>query len=163
MKQIQMQELTTENFRPFGRFASFLNPDGPALGQAPILFYRDLLPLGNGAALAASVTQTEPIPLVADVMEFHTQTWEAFMTLDTDSCICVAPATASAELSGDTLVAFLVPACTMIYLHPGVWHYAPYPLEGKTLHSLVILPERTYANDCVKITLPEGVTVLQEA
>lgn len=161
MKSIPMQPLALEAFRPYGRFASLTDPDGPAIGENPVAFFRDLLPLGScGQTLCASVTQAEPMDLVVELMEFHTRSWEAFMTLDTESCICVAPATADARLDAEALKAFRVPPCTMIYLHPGVWHYAPYPLGGATLHSLVLLPERAYANDCVKTSLPEGSRVM---
>jgi len=155
MKQLHLLELTSDTFLPYGRFASLLVPNGPVLGEKPIRFFRDLLPLGNGKALAASVTQVEVMPMKVETMEFHTYTWEAFLSLDSDSCICVAPATGTAELNPDTLEIFRVPSGTMIYLHPGVWHYAPFPLGRSTLHSLVILPERTYVNDCVKVTIAE--------
>lgn len=162
MKKLVMKPLSAETFLPYGRFASLTEPSGVALGLPPIRFFRDLLPLGSAQNLAASVTQTAPVDLRVDIMEFHTHTWEAFMTLDTESCICVGPATADAVVDSDSLEAFRVPPCTMIYLHPGVWHYAPYPLEGKTLHSLVLLPERTYANDCVKVALDAAQQLIIE-
>ena len=163
MKQLYMRELTTDAFLPYGRFASLSSPGGPALGESPIRFFRDLLPLGSGQALSASVTQVDAMPLTVDTMEFHTDTWEAFVSLDSDSCICVAPATASRQLDVDTLEAFRVPAGTMIYLHRGVWHYAPYPLGSPVLHSLVILPERTYANDCEKIAIADPCVIVENA
>ena len=163
MEQIHMQELTTDAFLPYGRFASLSSPSGPALGEAPIRFFRDLLPLGGGQALSASVTQVTSMPLLVDTMEFHAYTWEAFMTLDSDSCICVAPATEVEQLDLKTMEAFRIPSGTMIYLHRGVWHYAPYPLGSSILHSLVILPERTYANDCAKITISTPYEIVENS
>ena len=153
MPTLKMKPLSPQAFLPYGRYASMSDPCGPALGGAPIRFFRDLLPLGSADNLAASVTLVEPMPMVVDVLEYHSHAWEAFMMLDADACVCVGPATADQRAPLDALEAFHVPAGTMIYLHPGVWHYAPYPLGERALHSLVLLPERTYANDCVKVSV----------
>ena len=153
MKTIAVQTMTEKNFARYGRFASLTAPEGVAIGDAPIRFYRDMLPLGSGQNLFASVTTVEPMPLIVDVMEYHTTTREGFLCLDTDAYIAVAPATPDGTLSPDDIEAFFLPKGTMVYLHAGVWHYAPFPAGDTTLHSLVILPERTYANQCEKLAL----------
>ena len=163
MKTLKLKPLTMENFAVYGRFHSMTGPTGAALGVgSPIRFYRDLVPLGTAQNLAASVTEVDPIPLVVDVMEYHTNNWEGFMGLDCDSYVVVAPATGDGTFKTEDLEAFFVPKGTFIYLHPGVWHYAPFPAENMVLHSLVLLPERTYANDCEKVFLaPEEQVALE--
>lgn len=148
--EIPVKNILKSNFSVYGRYTDLLHPEGPYIGKEPVRFFRDLMPLSGKEALSLSITELTPMPLTVDVMEFHTGTGECFLTLDGDTYICVAPATAEAELREDMLEAFFVPAGTAVYLHPGVWHYAPYPAEKKVLHSLVMLPQRTYANDCVK-------------
>jgi ureidoglycolate lyase len=37
-------------------------------------------------------------------------------------------------------------------IRPGVWHHAPFVLEGAA-NVVIVLPERTYANDCVVVPL----------
>ncbi len=160
--ELKVKQLTKENFEKYGRYASMVEPDGVALGVgSPIRFYRDLLPLEGAEKLAASVTEVDPIPMVVDIMEYHTSCWEGFMGLDTDSYIAVAPATADGTLDNKDLEAFFVPQGTMVYIHPGVWHFAPYPAGDKVLHSLVLLPQRTYANDCKKVTIEGEEVVLK--
>lgn len=155
MKKLIPQALTPHGFQKYGRYAALNAPDGPFIGENPVLFYRDLLPLGpSPEPLAASVTQVAPMPLLVDVLEYHTRSWEGFLCLDQNAYICVAPATCGTPPVPETFEAFLVPTGTFVYLHPGVWHYAPFPTEPKPLHSLVLLPERTYQNDCEKVLLP---------
>jgi hypothetical protein len=40
----------------------------------------------------------------------------------------------------------------MLCLRSGVWHHAPFALEG-TVNVLIVLPEPTYANDCTVLEL----------
>ncbi len=38
-------------------------------------------------------------------------------------------------------------------LNPGVWHHAPLSAFGYPVNVLIILPKRTYANDCTVVQL----------
>ena len=51
--------------------------------------------------------------------------------------------------------AFLVPKGTMVLLNTGVWHLSAIPVNKETAHVLIVLPERTYFNDCVVVEYPE--------
>lgn len=154
MKTIKAQKLTFENFQKYGRFARILNPEPPYIGKQPILFYRDIIQLGSICPLSLSNTVVYPMELLVDILEYHTATGEGFMLLDGDGVICVGIATADGEIPVEELEAFYVPKGVMIYLNAGVWHFAPYPLDKEPLNSLVILPERTYVNDCIKKEIP---------
>lgn len=150
MKTIKIQTLTFENFQKYGRFAQILNPVTPCIGKQPVLFYRDIIQLGSVSPLSFSNTVVFPTELLVNILEYHTATGEGFMLLDGDAIICVGIATADGEIPIDELEAFYVPKGVMMYVNAGVWHYAPYPVNNKPINSLVILPERTYANDCIK-------------
>lgn len=153
MRKLKVRNLLESDFSVYGRYVNLLDPKGPAIGEAPIRFFRDMMPLAGNETLSLSVTAVEPMPMIVEVMEFHTATGECFLTLDGGTCICVGPATADPVPVPEEMEAFFVPAGTAVYLHPGVWHYAPYPAEDREVHSLVMLPQRTYANDCRKYVL----------
>lgn len=155
MKKIKVKNLLESDFSVYGRYVNLVEPKGPAIGEAPIRFFRDLMPLAGNETLSLSVTEVEPMEKIVEVMEFHTATSECFLTLDGDTYICVGPATADPIPVPEEMEAFFVPAGTAVYIHPGVWHYAPYPAGDQPIHSLVMLPQRTYANDCEKYCLPQ--------
>lgn len=155
MKKIQVKQLKECDFSKYGRYVNLMEPDSPYIGESPVRFYRDMMPLGGNETLSLSITLAEPRGYRVDVMEFHTGTGECFLSLDGDTYICVGPATAGREPVIEEMEGFFVPAGTAVYIHPGVWHFAPFPAEEKAIHSLVLLPQRTYANDCVKYEIPE--------
>ena len=43
----------------------------------------------------------------------------------------------------------------MIVIRPGVWHHAPFSVNAQAANVLIILPERTYANDCEVFEIKE--------
>lgn len=162
MTTIKVRSLTLEGFQKYGRYVSILAPVTPSIGEQPILFYRDIIQLGGVAPLSFSNTVVCPRKLCVDILEYHTATGEGFMMLDGDAIICVGIATADGEIPVDELESFYVPKGVMVYVNAGVWHYAPYCVEDKPINSLVILPERTYANDCIKKEVPEQQKLMIE-
>ncbi len=77
------------------------------------------------------------------------------LPLDNDVLIHVAPATPAAVVPLDKVRVFRVPRGTMVTLRPGVWHHAPFTANNQPANVLIVLPERTYANDCVVVKLDE--------
>lgn len=157
MRQIMAKELTVDSFRIFGDYADLLNPTGEKLNPGLVEFYRDMVPLalGAGGAACVSVTQVQPRPFVVEKLEYHTNTGEGFMPLDGDVLVHLAPAGRAGTVPYDRIEAFYVPRGTFVAIRPGVWHQAPFAAHGETVHVQNILPERTYANDCVVVTLEE--------
>ena len=47
-------------------------------------------------------------------------------------------------------------------LKPGVWHHAPFIGKGEYANVLIILPERTYENDCHGFELEDDQKVMIE-
>ena len=96
-----------------------------------------------------SICRVAQRPNVVDTSEYHSAAWEGNLPLDGDVVLHLAPANRG-KIDADAFEAFLVPKGTLVILKPGVWHFAPYAVEGE-VSTLVVLPERTYANDCVVV------------
>lgn len=155
MKKLDVNNIISSDFHAFGRYTNLLSPDTPFIGEEPIRFYRDMMPLSGHETLSLSITLVDPMPKRVEVLEYHSTTGECFLTLDEDTYICVAPATVDSVPKIEEMRAFYVPKGVAVYIYPGVWHYAPYPVGNHPIHSLVMLPERTYANDCIKYEFME--------
>ena len=160
MKQIKVQELTLEAFEKYGSFADFVHPTGEIIGTpgSTVEFYRDKLFIPTtGDATGLSVTKSMRRPLTIVKAEYHDNCCEAFMPLNGDVYIHVAPATSHDTVPYDKFEVFRVPQGTMIVLRPGVWHHAPYAIDTEYVSNLCVLPERTYAKDCVAVDIPEDM------
>ena len=155
MKKVKAERLTLNNFRDYGNFISTLSPEGPKIGEEPIEFYRDMLQvrLGQSNTVSVSVCRVKKRELIISCVEYHSNTSEGFMPLDGDVIMHVLPATPIGELDVNNTKAFIVPRGTLVNINAGVWHYAPYPIQDDYVNVLVILPERTYANDCKVVIL----------
>ena len=152
MKSIKVEELTAAAFLPYGHFAQMINPDLEKLGAPPVEFYRDMVQedLGGAGIASYSVCRVETRDFTIKVSEYHTRTGEGILPLDNDVLIHVGPAIpTNAPVPVDKMRAFRVPKGTMVTLRPGILHHAPWTVNDKPANVLIVLPERTYANDCV--------------
>ncbi len=150
MRTVNVEDLEPSRFAPFGQYANLTQPEGLHLGGTPIAFFRDFLPLElGGKSPVFSVCRVQPRVAVIDVMEHHSFTGEGILPLDGDVLVQVAPATPrDAGFPFAEIRVFRVPRGTMLCIRPGVWHHAPFTLNGETVNVMIVLPERTYANDC---------------
>ena len=79
------------------------------------------------------------------------------MSLDNDILIHVGPASPKgSDIPLDKFKVFHIPKGTMVVLRSGVWHHGPFTANDQPANILIVLPERTYANDCVAIELNES-------
>lgn len=156
MKTVKLQKLTLEAFRKFGAFSGMIDPIGETAGSpdAETVFYRDMLQqeLGGGAA-SYSTCRVRPRPSVITTAEYHNHACEVALPLNGDAILWFAPASAGNDFPTDKVEAFLVPRGTVVSVRPGVWHHAAYAVGSEALDVLIVLPERTYANDtfCVEL------------
>lgn len=150
MREVKFKELTLEGFAPYGYFTNMLNPEAIKIGEKPIEFFRDMLKmdLGGNTNPSFSICRVEKRDFIVDTAEFHSYCGEANLPLDGDVLIHVAHATPDAQAPIDKFEVFRVPKGTMVVLKPGVWHHAPFAYNCNVVNTLVVLPERTYANDC---------------
>ena len=158
MKSVKAEELSVETFLPFGFYANMLDPDAEKIGKEPIEFYRDMAQqdLGGKAIVSFSTCRVEKRALVVDVTEYHTATGEGCLPLDNDILIHVGPASPGAVPPLDKIRVFRVPQGTMVVIRPGIWHHAPFTVDNKPANVLIVLPERTYANDCIVVELKKA-------
>jgi ureidoglycolate lyase len=156
---VEVQELSFDAFAPFGTYAQLINPTGTKFGAPPIEFFRDALPLEQGGHNPSfSTCRVLARALIIDVLEYHSRTGEGILPLDADVLVQVAPASSNAggeHVPLEAVRVFRVPMGTMLAIRPGVWHHAPFVLEGAA-NLLIVLPERTYANDCTVVPLEES-------
>lgn len=159
MRTVSVESLTQEAFAPFGSYANLINPEDIKFGQPPIEFFRDQVQqsLNQNGMLSFSTCRVEKREPVIDVSEYHSYTGEGILPLDQDILIHVGPATANGDgIPLDSIRVFRVPKGVMITLKPGVWHHAPFTTSDEPANTLIVLPERTYANDCIVVELDEA-------
>jgi ureidoglycolate lyase len=158
MIQQSVQELTLENFSKYGSFANMINPKALKIGKKPIEFFRDmvLLDLATSTHASFSVCRVEKRSFIVDVTEFHSTCGEGILPLDADVLIHVGLATPQGEIPLEQIEIFRVPQGTLVSLRPGIWHHAPFAYQAEYANVLIVLPERTYANDCTVQEIPEG-------
>lgn len=155
--KLKVKELSLEAFAPYGTFANMIHPTTPKIGKEPVEFFRDMIQqdLGGASIASFSVCRVQPRPSVIDVTEFHTACGEVNLPLDGDVLIHVGPATPNGIVPLKKFEVFRVPQGTIISLRPGVWHHAPFSMTDKAVNTLVVLPERAYANDCTVYEIPK--------
>jgi ureidoglycolate lyase len=156
MRKVKVKELSLESFQAFGTFAAMINPQNYHFGEPPIEFYLDMLQMNLGATAASfSICRVSKRPLVVDKSEFHSHTGEGILPLDSDILIHCGPATRPGVFPAELIEIFRVPKLTMVSLKPGVWHHAPLAYKSEFANVVIVLPERTYANDCTVLELSE--------
>ena len=156
MLKIKAVPITVENFRPYGSFASMLDPKGNCFpGDAT--FYPDQVELnvqGGRPITFSPLTVKKPERMIVNQAEYHNYTGEGVFVIDDDAIIHVAPPSNKVIVPEKT-EAFIVPRGTLVKLNTGVWHLAALPVHKDLLHVMIILPERTYANDCIVCDYPK--------
>lgn len=157
MKEIRLTKLTKENFEEYGTYTDLLNPRHPFYEAGQPQFYPDrtTVAIGKEGNLGISVSQEFKRDNVIEFAEIHQKTEEAMVCLDDDVIIYCAPATETKELPLDYVQAFFIPKGTLVTIKPGVWHGCQFLQNLEVGHVLVLLPERTYAKDCVLVELKE--------
>jgi ureidoglycolate lyase len=151
MKTAKIEELGLKEFQSFGFYVNHINPITERIGGPPIEFFRDMVQLDLGSASIGSFStcRVERRVFVIDVSEYHSSVGEGILPLDNDVIIHVGPATLpDSSVPIEEIRVFRVPKGTLVVLRPGVWHHAPFTVDDKPANVLIVLPERTYANDC---------------
>ena len=153
MRKIKVEKLTRESFAPFGAYYDFAHPDGYALEGEIHRFYPDRVrDAYQGHVGFSAISVTRPERMVVRSIEYHTHTAEIIFPLNDDIILHVAPASNGVPVTHLTK-AFLVPKNTMVQINPGTWHLCPLPAHEDVLQAMIVLPECTYANDCIVVAL----------
>ena len=153
--KVKVKELTLDAFREYGSFVNMINPTVTGFGEEPCQFFRDMLVLGNPCMASFSICRVTKRPFVIETSEYHTAACEGILPLDSDVLIHVAPATQNGVIPTEYEV-FKVPKGTLVTLKAGVWHHAPFAVDSEVANNIIVLPERTYANDCIVYELKDS-------
>ena len=81
-------------------------------------------------------------------------TSEGILPLDGDIDIFVGPS--SFQVNPASIEAFRVPRGTFVRLNPGVLHGRQFVVDSQSVNVMILLPERTFGNDCVFTRLAES-------
>ena len=155
MKTIKVQNLSKEEFSPFGEYYDMANPSGYSLNGELHRFFPDRLTAYHAGQVAFSpILVNKPEKMVVSQVEYHTTTCEIIIPLNDDMILHVAQPSAGKPITHLTK-AFLVPKNTIIKMNACVWHLAPLPANKDQLCAMIILPECTYINDCKVVDLSE--------
>lgn len=156
MRKVKPQELTLAAFAKYGRFAAMTNPDGPSVGPAIHEFFRDQIVFSYASAfpVGLSVSHVKNRPMLVDVTEIHRDTGEVMLPLTGDVYCHVGLPSGYDDADYDSFESFRIPKGTAVVIDNGVWHHACFPCGEGDVDVLVLLPERTYANDCIVRSIP---------
>lgn len=150
MKKITVQELSREKFRIYGDYQDLLHvvEDNKRTGGTNI-FVPDCLTLTLGSSLPAaiSVARVSEAETIIEVVEYHKFTCEGILPIDGDCTIFVGPAGFRFDPNG--IEAYRIPKGTFVQLKPGVLHGRQFVSDTTQVNVLILLPQRTYANDLV--------------
>jgi len=157
MRKAIIKGLDPYSFGRYGSYARVIDPEAFHFGEEPVKFFRDMvqLDLGGRGVASFSVCRVTKRPLVIEKSEYHSSCGEGILPLDADVLIHAGPATRPGPPRLDDIEVFRVPKGTLVCLRPGVWHHAPFAYKAETANVLIVLPERTYANDCTVFEMPE--------
>ena len=148
MRQVKIQKLTAEAFRPYGEFYNASAPEGAPLGY----FYADRVTftsVGNVPLAVSTLLWPKAEKMIVSSVEYHDRSAEGIICLNDDVVIHVAPP--SGEPVPELTEAFLVPKGTFVKMNIGVWHLAAMPVHEEVAQVMIVLAERTYKTDCIGV------------
>lgn len=150
MNKLTVKKLTKEVFEKFG---SFFNPldCGRPLGdeEGPVKFFPDCIVSDNisNVAMAVSALIIEPRELRVNITEMHKGTDEIIGGFNKDVIFHVAESL-NDKPDLENIEVYLLPSGWWVKINAEVWHQAPFVQGKDQAVGIVILPEKTYKNDC---------------
>jgi ureidoglycolate hydrolase len=150
-RRVHAETLSDEAWRPFGWIPK--RDSDPLDGRETLQFsWGD--PHANVICHHSDEISHTEDGLVCEMFFRHLSHTQVLLVLDGRAVIAVAPA--SCDLSGDgdldAIRAFLLHRHDSVVLHPGTWHWGPFPLDGPRVE-LFNIQGRRYAedNDCARL------------
>ncbi len=142
MREILVQPLTREAFRPFGDVIEIDGADSFPINHGMCMRYHDLARVettGENARTLISLLRGKPyeLPLRLEMVERHPFGSQAFVPLSQNPFLVVA-AHEQPDGPGDP-VAFLTKTGQGVNIHRNIWHGILTPLEG---HSDFVVIDR---------------------
>lgn len=145
MTTLTLEPLNEATFSPFGKVLSKPAAGAQAKG-AGWQWWGEIAALPNDERRwTFGYLALESAPMTIDWAERHLRSPEVVFASDSDVAVYVAPS-GTDEPSLAALRVFEVPAGSGVVLAPGVWHGAPFALDGST-SAFVLLLEGTGRDD----------------
>lgn len=141
----------------YGDFVDLLHiKQMDAMAGADNIFIPDLTTLRLDERMQASVcvARVSQCERIITAVEYHGFTSEGILPLDGDIDIFVGPS--SFQVNPASIEAFRVPKGTFVRLNPGVLHGRQFVVDSQSVNVMILLPERTFGNDCVFTRLAES-------
>jgi len=160
MVRVEAVPLTREAWAPFGWLP---RPDtDPADGEETLRFEWGDPHLNVIAHTYDEVDHTEAGAVCARMYRHDTHT-QALMPLRCEAAIAVAPASVDFSDAGhlDAVRAFQLRPLDALVLHPGTWHWGPFPLGPEPVQ-LLNVQGRWYAKDNRHVDLADALGVVVE-
>lgn len=155
MRTVVVKELSDDAFKLFGDFKNMLSTDEYRLGQEGNNEFRpDIMQIDMGNKTPSfSIAKVSGCEMVIENIEYHRFASEGLIPLDGDCIIFVGRSSWMVDTA--SIEAFRVPMGTLVRLNPGVLHGRQFVTGNGSVNIMVILPMRTYGNDCEFIPLKE--------
>jgi ureidoglycolate hydrolase len=159
---LELEPLSDDAFAQFGRVLSEPAASADADGSG-WRWWGEVAALPNeGRRWAFGYLALEPVAMTIDWAEHHLLSPEVVVASARDIAVYVAPPGPPNALSLDRFRVFEVPAGSGVVLDPGVWHGAPFALQGST-PAFVLLLEGTGRDDTTVVRFPDSpITVRQD-
>ncbi len=152
------KKLTLEGFKKYGTYSEMINPQSVHIGSKPIEFFRDIIQDDNQGTSSYSICRVKKRDYIVDVAEYHNYANEIILPLDGDIYIHVGVATPD-DIDPNEFEIFFVPKGTLVVIRRGVWHHAPFAAGDEAVNTVIVLPERTYKNDCIVVDYKDDKSV----
>lgn len=155
--RIKVDQLTDEAFRPFGRVLGQPDDEPPNLtGEMEDVWLgmSDLMGLGGETQRTVTYLKICRRPAVYDTLERHSTCAEAFIPLEGESILLVAPASGASDGPDPCGIrAFYMDGTKGVLLCPGVWHAVPYNISRVATFLVLVDDAIIEKNDCCKVPI----------
>ena len=157
MKTVKVQPLTHDSFSKYGSFENLYAPQTMGVGKGTDnAFYPDVMPLNMDNA-SACVCHVKRRDMVVAGYEYHNKASEGVICFDAD--IVIFAGFGFGPFLPPKFEAFLFPKGSLVKFKAGVLHGTQFPVDQDKATVIVLLPERTFAQDFVPGKL-EGEEIL---
>jgi ureidoglycolate hydrolase len=155
MEMTSVLELKTDTFSDFGQIMSLT--DAKPMGVNPEYSYWGRVgKMQFGPSASSGILLCNDRAPVVKSFERHEKTPEVLVALEGDSVLCLARPTK--QPSG--IRWFRIHEGNAVALHPGTWHWIPFPLGGHACRFLVIFALGTEEDDLQYVDLDEPVNLV---
>lgn len=161
--RIGIEDLTDEVVAPYARIVAIPNTPAPRSGPGWECWYGVQTLEAKWPIFMGAVT-TRLRPIVVDVMERHTHTFELLYPHGHDLIqpLALPPILDDPEAQPDptTVAAFRIPVGFGIIMHPGTWHSAAFPVSEDCTYSFACMePDFPYVPEWVSFVNGNTVRV----